>query len=453
MKQTICDLAFPSDCLDAALYIVEQLNRSGFEAYFVGGCVRDALLGKLAKDIDIVTNALPDDIENIFEKTIPVGKQFGVIIVQVGTISIEVATFRREADYRDGRHPGIIEFSDMRADASRRDFTINALYYDPHQQLLIDFFEGAEDLAQGQLRTIGNAQERFEEDYLRMLRAVRFAARLSMTVSSEIVEACSCLATRITSVSGERIFSELSSILTGPNPELGFNMLNDWGLLPHILPEICALKGCEQPPQYHPEGDVWNHTMLALNKMKEPHLILAWSVLLHDVGKPATFSLSETGVPRFYNHAYRGAEIAKTILQRLKTSREFAEHVCLLIKHHMDFFNVPQMKLSTFRRFVNLPNFELMLELTRLDSLASVGDDSLYRQCIERWQKIREEQLDQLPTALINGNDLIEIGFKPGKELGQILKKAYDFQLEKGISDKDRVIEFVKKLGKNMHFL
>lgn len=453
MKQTICDLAFPSDCLDAALYIVEQLNRSGFEAYFVGGCVRDALLGKLAKDIDIVTNALPDDIENIFEKTIPVGKQFGVIIVQVGTISIEVATFRREADYRDGRHPGIIEFSDMRADASRRDFTINALYYDPHQRLLIDFFEGAEDLAQGQLRTIGKAQERFEEDYLRMLRAVRFAARLSMTVSSEIVEACSCLATRITSVSGERIFSELSSILTGPNPELGFNMLNDWGLLPHILPEICALKGCEQPPQYHPEGDVWNHTMLALSKMKEPHLILAWSVLLHDVGKPATFSLSETGVPRFYNHAYRGAEIAKTILQRLKTSREFAEHVCLLIKHHMDFFNVPQMKLSTFRRFVNLPNFELMLELTRLDSLASVGDDSLYRQCIERWQKIREEQLDQLPTALINGNDLIEIGFKPGKELGQILKKAYDFQLEKGISDKDRVIEFVKKLGKNMHFL
>lgn len=453
MKKMVCDLSFPSDYQDVALHIIDCLNLNGFEAYFVGGCVRDALLGKAGKDIDIVTNAQPEEVESIFEKTIPVGKQFGVMIVQVGMLGIEVATFRREADYRDGRHPEVIEFADICADASRRDFTINALYYDPRQRLLIDFYDGIADLKQGYLRTIGEARKRFEEDYLRMLRAVRFAARLSMIVSPEITEACSCLAERITSVSGERIFSELTSILTGPNPDLGFNMLNDWGLLPHILPEICALKGCEQPPQYHPEGDVWNHTILALRNMNQPDAILAWSVLLHDVGKPDTFSLSETGVPRFYNHACRGAEIAKTILQRLKTSRDFNEGVCSLVKHHMDFFNVPQMKLSTFRRFINLPHFELMLELTRLDSLASMGDDSLYHQCIERWQKVREEQLDRLPSPLVNGNDLIEMGFKPGKDLGKILKKAYDYQLEKEVVEKEKVMTFVKKLLKNVHFL
>lgn len=428
----------------AAMTIVNHLKQKGFQAYFVGGCVRDALLALPCKDIDIVTDALPDQVEQLFSHTIPIGKNFGVINVIVDKQNFEVATFRAEADYTDGRHPQKIEFSDAKNDAQRRDFTINAIFYDPIEEKILDFFGGQEDLKNKILRTVGSASERFNEDYLRMLRAVRFAARFDLQADPEIKNSCQQLAENITKISVERIYKELSSMLTNPHPDIAMTLLADWGLMKWVLPEVLDLKGCEQPPRYHPEGDAWNHTMLALANMKNPTLDLTWSVLLHDIGKPASLQYRD-GVPRTPGHALVGSKIATRILTRLHATKNTINQVGLAVYHHMGFFDVPKMKTSTFLKFINQPHFDELLELHRLDCASGPKTYETYDFCQEKIKELQASSQKDLPAPWISGYDLIKLKLKPGEKFKKIIKELYDLQLDGKLHNKEEAVSYIKQ--------
>jgi len=433
-----------------AVKIVKTLRSHGFQAYLVGGCVRDLLMGVEAKDWDIATDARPEQVRRLFKKTIPVGAKFGVVIVRMDGKNYEVATFRRDLGYTDGRHPSAVRFATPEQDAKRRDFTINGMFYDPARKKVLDFVSGFKDLEAGVIRAIGNPEARFEEDKLRMLRAMRFSARFEFPIERKTICAIKQHANEIHEVSAERIREELIMILTQKNPGIGLELLDKSGLLKAVLPEVSKMKGVAQPEQFHPEGDVFTHTRLMLDRMKDPSPEFAFAVLLHDIGKPGTFKVAER--IRFDGHASLGAEMAHKILRRLRFSNRQIQVICALIKEHLRFIDAPKMKQSTLKRFLRLPEFELHLELHRLDCMASHQDLSTYdyvKKALRRF-KSEEKKLKSKPRRLLTGDDLIALGLEPGPVFKELLLAMEDAQLDGKIKTKEQALRLAKKLSKKL---
>jgi poly(A) polymerase len=406
----------------------------------VGGCVRDLLLGHPPKDFDVATDAPPAKIREIFPRCEQVGAHFGVCLVRGEGAHVEVATFRSDFDYSDGRRPDRVSFETQpRQDALRRDFTINALLMDVRTGEILDFTGGRSDLEAGLIRAIGDPERRFREDHLRLVRAVRFAARFGFSIEPETFEAIRRNVKLIHKVSAERLRDELIRILTEGGARRGFELLDDTGLLNQILPEVAAMKGVEQPPEFHPEGDVWTHTLLLLDSLENPTPTLAMGALLHDVGKPATFRIAER--IRFDGHVEAGVRLAHGILTRLRFSNEQIEQIEALIANHMRFKDAPQMRESTLKRFLRLPHFDEHLELHRLDCLASHCRLDNY----ELVRGKREEFTAQLrPPPLLTGRDLIAEGYIPGPLFREILSVVEDTQLEGSIQTREQALELVR---------
>jgi poly(A) polymerase len=435
---------------DFAISIVRTLREHGHKAYLVGGCVRDLLLGREPADYDVTTDAIPDEVMRIFPETYAVGAQFGVVLVPLpkNLISkeendaVEVATFRSDIGYTDGRHPDQVRFSrDPREDVERRDFTINGLLLDPVTNEVLDFVDGRKDLEARIVRTIGDPERRFAEDKLRMLRAVRFAARFGYAIEPDTLHAIQKLASQIHQVSQERVRDELSKMLTEGRARQAFLLLDETGLLQEVLPEIEAMKGVEQPPQFHPEGDVFVHTLLLLDKLPHPcPLTLAWGALLHDVGKPATFRVAPDRI-RFDGHVDVGVKIAEEICQRLRFSNDDTEQILALVDNHMRFAHVQQMKESTFKRFVRMPRFDEHLQLHRVDCLSSHGDLTSYNFTREKIASMPAASMR--PAPLVTGDDLIAAGYKPGPQFKRILSAVEDGQLEGRLHNREEAMAFV----------
>ncbi len=422
--------------------IIATLRTRGHQAWLVGGCVRDLLLGIAPKDYDVATGAPPERLVEIFPRADRVGAHFGVVLVREGAACVEVATFRSDHAYIDGRRPESVHFEhDPRQDVLRRDFTINALLYDPETREVLDYVGGREDLARGVVRAIGDPEVRFREDHLRLLRAVRFAARLNFTIEPATFEAIRRLHRLILRVSAERIRDELCRILTEGGARRGFELLDETGLLEDLLPEVAAMKGVAQPPEFHPEGDVWTHTLLLLEKLRHPSVTLAWGALLHDVGKPPTFRVA--GRIRFDGHVEEGVRIARDILTRLRFSNDQIEQILALVAHHMRFKDVRNMRASTLIRFLRMPRFAEHLELHRVDSLSSNGRLDAYDYVKARLEELPAEKLK--PPPLVTGRDLIAAGYEPGPAFGSVLASLEDAQLEGRVRTKEEALEFVRE--------
>ncbi len=427
--------------VELARHIVTTLKSSGHQAYFVGGCVRDLLLGGQPKDYDIATDARPHQITALFPNSGLVGAHFGVVLVREQGAQVEVATFRSDHAYVDGRHPAGVSFeTDPRQDVLRRDFTINALLLDPDRDQVLDFVGGRDDLRNRIIRAIGDPEARFREDHLRLLRAVRFAARLDYQVEPATLDAIRRLHELILTVSAERVRDELVRILTEGGARRGLELLDNTGLLSDVLPEIAAMKGVAQPPEYHPEGDVWTHTLLLLENLRNPSATLALGALLHDVGKPPTFRVADR--IRFDGHVEKGVEIAGAILTRLRCSGEEIRQVTALVANHMRFKDAPQMKVSTLKRFLRLENFPEHLELHRLDCVSSHGRLENYELMRRSMQELPEDQLK--PAPLITGADLIAAGYLPGPAFARILAVVEDAQLESKIQNRVDAMALVR---------
>jgi putative nucleotidyltransferase with HDIG domain len=431
---------------DAAAQIVARLRAAGHQAYFVGGCVRDLLLGREPQDFDVATSALPDQVLTLFEKTFAVGAHFGVVLVCTGEpeITTEVATFRSDGVYSDGRHPDAVRFSSSpEEDVKRRDFTINGMLLDPANNEVLDFVGGRNDLKAGLVRAIGDPGDRFAEDKLRMLRAVRFAARFTFDLEPSTATAIRELAPAVNQVSRERVRDELTRMLTEGRARNSFEMLDATGLLVQVLPELAKMKGVAQPPQYHPEGDVWVHTMLLLAGLPAGcPPALAWAALLHDVGKPATFRVAPDRI-RFDGHVETGVRIAEEICRRLRFPNHETEQILLLIANHMRFADAPRMKESTLKRFFRLPHFDQHLALHRLDCLASHGSLELYDFARGRFENLPEEQVR--PPLLLTGKDLIAAGYHPGPQFTEMLAMAEDAQLEGAVRSREQALALVQE--------
>ena len=431
---------------ELAKRIVSTLQCCGYQALLVGGCVRDLLLGCHPKDFDVSTDAPPPRLLELFPNSGQVGAHFGVVLVREGSHHVEVATFRSEHAYTDGRRPGSVRFeTDPREDVRRRDFTINGLMMDVETGEVLDYVGGRADLANRLVRAIGDPEVRFREDHLRMVRAVRFAARLDFEIEPATFQAIRRNHSLIRSVSAERARDELVRILTEGGARRGFELLDASGLLDELLPEIAAMKGVEQPPEFHPEGDVWVHTLLLLEKMKQPSPTLAWGALLHDVGKPGTFRVADR--IRFDGHVEEGVRLAHGIFHRLRFSGDDAEQVEALIANHMRFKDAPRMKESTLKRFLRLSRFEEHLELHRLDCLASHGHLENYELARQKLQELTVEELK--PKPLVTGRDLIVEGYKPGPQFSQMLAAVEDAQLEGRIRSREEGLELVRGLFPN----
>ena len=454
--------------------IIRTLRAAGYQAYLVGGCVRDLLLGREPADYDVTTDATPDEVMGIFPETYAVGAQFGVVLVpqpisvssaSSGVIGsdvthgghraanqtasakagcVEVATFRSDIGYSDGRHPDQVRFSKSpQEDVERRDFTINGLMLDPMTGRVLDFVGGQQDLKAKIVRAIGDRELRFVEDKLRMLRAVRFAARFGYTIEPETFTAIRKLAPGIRQVSRERVRDELTKMLTEGHAREAFLLLDETGLLREVLPEISAMKGVRQPAEFHPEGDVFVHTLLLLEELPNPcPPALAWGALLHDVGKPPTFRVAPDRI-RFDDHVDVGVKMAEEICRRLRFSNDDTEQILALVANHMRFAHVARMKESTFKKFVRMPHFEQHIELHRLDCRASHGDLTSYNFTRERIASIPAETIR--PTPLISGDDLIVAGYLPGPRFKEILSQVEDAQLEGRLRSKDNAMEYVTR--------
>src|SRR5271169_6640889 len=444
---------------DFATLIVQTLRQRGFQAYLVGGCVRDLLLRREPKDYDVATDATPEQVMQIFPETYAVGAQFGVVLVpapdgdsetgvsaEISSKShaVEVATFRSDIGYSDGRHPDEVRFSrDPREDVARRDFTINGMLLDPLSGDVLDFVGGRKDLEAGIIRTIGAPEQRFGEDKLRMLRAVRFAARFEYTIEPATFAAMQNLAPQIEVVSRERVRDELTRMLTEGHARRAFLVLDASGLLKQVLPEISAMKGVEQPAEFHPEGDVFVHTLLLLDNLPKPcPLTLAWGALLHDVGKPPTFRVAPDRI-RFDGHVEVGVKMAEEICRRLRFSNDEAEQILALVDNHMRFGQVERMKQSTLKKFLRLPAFEEHLELHRIDCLSSHGQLDAYEYSREQLRSIPPEAIR--PTPLITGRDLIEAGYEPGPRFKEVLTAVEDAQLEGRLASREAAMEYVRR--------
>ena len=441
-----------------AISIIQTLRQHGFQAYLVGGCVRDLLLKREPADYDVATSATPAQVMEIFPETYAVGAQFGVVLVplpedQRGSAdesappksqAVEVATFRSDLGYSDGRRPDEVRFSqDPREDVARRDFTINGMMLDPVSGELLDFVGGRKDLEAGIIRTIGDPERRFAEDKLRMLRAVRFAARFEYEIEAETLAAIQRRGQEIRAVSRERVRDELTRMLTEGHARRAFLLLDEGGLLKEVLPEISAMKGVEQPPEFHPEGDVFVHTLLLLDNLPSPcPPTLAWGALLHDVGKPATFRVAPDRI-RFDNHVGVGVKIAEEICERLRFSNHDAVQVLALVDNHMRFGHVSRMKESTLKRFIRMPSFDEHLALHRADSLASHRNLSTYEFIQKKLAEIPPEKIR--PSPLVTGDDLIAAGYAPGPKFREILEAVEDAQLEGRVLSHESALEFVRR--------
>jgi poly(A) polymerase len=442
-----------------ATTIVQTLRQRGFQAYLVGGCVRDLLLGREPKDYDVATNATPAQVMDIFPETYAVGAQFGVVLVPAPdrnavsgdpvelsskSHAVEVATFRSDIGYSDGRHPDEVRFSlDPREDVARRDFTINGMLLDPVSGEVLDCVGGRKDLEAGIIRTIGDPEQRFGEDKLRMLRAVRFAARFEYSIEPATFVAMQKLAEQIQVVSRERVRDELTRMLTEGHARRAFLLLDESGLLKPVLPEISAMKGVEQPAEFHPEGDVFVHTLLLLENLPNPcPLTLAWGALLHDVGKPPTFRVAPDRI-RFDNHVEVGVKMAEEICRRLRFSNDETEQILALVDNHMRFGHVSRMKESTLKRFLRMPAFEEHLALHRADCLASHRNLSTYEFLEQKRVEIPAEKMR--PAPLVTGDDLIAAGHVPGPRFREILSAVEDAQLEGRLPSRDAALDFVRR--------
>lgn len=427
---------------DKAFAIVRRLRDQGFVAYLAGGCVRDRILGVKAKDFDIATDARPEVVQSLFPNTIPIGAKFGVVVVVSDGDAFEVATFRADAPYLDGRRPSAVHFGTLEADAMRRDFTIGGMYYDPAADRVIDLVGGRRDLRAGIIRAIGNPRERFAEDRLRMLRAIRFAARLNFEIEPATMDAIRRAAPAITEVSAERIGDELVMIMTEGNAARGMELLRHSGLMRSLLPEVEALIGCEQPANYHPEGDVYRHTMLALSMLEYGCTeTLAFGVLFHDIAKPPCREVKGDKTT-FYGHTERGAEMAEAILQRLRRSRFVQKRVAYLVHYHLRLGDAHRMRPSNLKRMLVEEGFSELLSLARIDALASNSYLGFYHFCRRKMTEHAPEQLR--PVRLLGGNDLIAMGFTPGPAFKTILKEVEDLQLDGELTDREQALAFVR---------
>ncbi|HSI10650.1 MAG TPA: CCA tRNA nucleotidyltransferase [Chthoniobacter sp.] len=432
-----------SSLAKSARGIVQQLQEAGFIAYYAGGCVRDQLMGVSPHDYDIATSAHPEQVQNLFRRTIAVGAHFGVIVVLDGSYEFQVATFRNDGQYIDGRRPESVTFATPEEDATRRDFTINGLFFDPIAGTLIDYVGGQEDLGRKVLRAIGNPYDRFREDRLRLLRAVRFGTTLGFDLDGATWRAVCENARHINEVSAERIREELVKILLSPRRVRGFDLLDESGLLAAILPEVEALKGCEQPPQFHPEGDVFVHTRIMLGLLPaEVTVPLVLSVLFHDIGKPGTFAIDETGRIRFSGHDKLGAEMTEALMSRLRFSRAEIEATVEAVANHMVFKDVQQMRVSKLKRFLARPHIDDELELHRVDCTSSHGMLDNYDYLRTKRTEFASEPL--IPPPLITGRDLIDLGFKPGPRFSEILEAVQSRQLEGTLTSHDDALAWVK---------
>ncbi|MBI2209518.1 MAG: CCA tRNA nucleotidyltransferase [Deltaproteobacteria bacterium] len=419
------------------------MREKGYQGYLAGGCVRDHLLGKPPQDYDIATDARPETVQEIFPRTLAVGTQFGVILVIIDGEPFEVATFRHDGPYLDGRRPSHVRFASLQEDILRRDFTINGMMYDPVADRVIDLVGGRDDLSRRVVRAIGDPQARFREDRLRMVRAVRFAAGLGFAIEAETLRAIAEQAAGITQISWERIGEEVTRILTEGGAKKGFELLDATGLLRAIFPEIEAMKGVEQTPDFHPEGDVFTHTLLMLGHLTPyPSESLAYGCLLHDIAKPVCVK-REAGRVTFYGHSEKGAEIAVEILKRLKRSRAVWERAAYLVKSHLRHTQAPKMRLSTLKRFLGEEGIEELLELVRIDALSANGDLQYYDFCRRKMAELKAEQIH--PEPLLRGRELIEMGFTPGPLFQKILHQVEEAQLEGELRTKEQAMAWVMK--------
>lgn len=425
-----------------AIQIARQLREAGHVAYFAGGCVRDMVRGVEPHDFDIATTATPEQVRNIFPKTVPVGVAFGVMLVLEGGHQFEVATFRNDEVYVDGRRPSGVRYGTPEEDAQRRDFTINGMFYDPAAEKIIDFVEGRTDIERRLIRTIGEPRHRFGEDKLRMLRCIRFATTLGYEIAPATFDAVKEMAAQIQIVSAERIRDELTKIFTRANPGRGLVLLEESGLLREVLPEVAAMKGVEQPPEFHPEGDVFAHVKLMLDEMPaEPGLTLAWAVLLHDVGKPPTFSVSDR--IRFNEHDAVGAQMAEDILRRLRFSNDEIEQIVTCVAEHMRFRHVQEMRPSKLKRILARATFADELELHRIDCIASHGN-------LDNVEFLRKKAAELppdvvKPTPLVTGRDLLAIGFTPGPLVGAVLRELEELQLEEHLESQEAALAYARQ--------
>lgn len=439
----------------AARRIALMLREHGHQAYFAGGCVRDLLLGVEPKDFDVATSAVPDEVLKLFPKALTVGAHFGVVLVREGDISTEVATFRHDGVYSDGRRPDAVCFStDPCEDVQRRDFTINGMLLDPvaleetgdATKAVLDYVGGRADLAAKTLRAIGDPAVRFAEDKLRMLRGVRFASRMGFEIEPRTLAAIRADAANIHQVSCERIRDELTLMLTEGHARAAFELLDTTRLLAQVLPEVARLHGVAQPPEFHPEGDVWIHTMLLLEKLPAGvSPTLAWGALLHDIGKPATFQPPNPAIPgdriRFNRHVEVGVRVAEVILRRLRFSASDTDQIVALVKNHMRFGDMMQMRESTLKRFLRLPHFEEHLALHQMDCLSAHGDLSLYEFAKQHYEAAEPETIR--PKLLLTGLELIAAGYRPGPEFKAMLEAAEDSQLEGSIHTTQQALALV----------
>jgi poly(A) polymerase len=439
-------LALPASCPaeHAADSVIAVLKERGFAAYRVGGCVRDRLVGRTPKDVDVATDAVPAAVREAFPRSFAVGESFGVVVVHAAPgMDVEVATFRADGEYADGRHPASVRFSDMASDAARRDFTVNGLFYDPDRQVVHDYVGGLADIRRGVVRAIGEADRRFGEDRLRMLRAVRFSADLAFALQDGTLAAVRRHAARIVEVSCERILVELGKMLCGNGPGKAVRLLRETSLLPALLPEVEAMLGVEQPEQFHPAGDVWEHTVNMLEQMRWRDPALAWGVLLHDVGKPPCQRHDGTRY-RFNGHDRCGADMADAILARLKASKKLRTTVGELVGGHMAFMNAQDMRVSTFRRFVSRESFALEMELHRLDCAGSHRKFDHYVYILDRLAELASEPA--IPAPLVSGRDLLRMGLEPGPLVGRILAAVQEQQLEGAVGTREDALELARRL-------
>lgn len=430
------------DARTGALEIVRRLQARGFRALWAGGCVRDMLMGQVPRDYDIATNADLQQVIGIFPHAQVVGAHFGVVIVRLDDYHYEVARFRRDLAYSDGRHPDGVVFVDEEEDARRRDFTINGMFYDPVADVVLDYVGGQADLKKKVICTIGDPHARFREDRLRMLRAIRFACRYHWPIEEKTREAIGELSTSIASISLERVRDEVVKILTEGGAPLGVRWLIDLGLMVVFMPEVVAMDGVPQPPQFHPEGDVLTHTLIMLGLMRKPSVELAMGVLLHDVGKPPTFQVRDR--IRFHNHTKVGREMAEEICRRLRFSSEQTKHIAALVADHHKFMHVREMRPSTLKRFLRTDRFEDHLALHRIDCLSSHGKLDNYTFCKAALETLEPEQI--LPDPLINGRDLIAMGQKPGPAFKQVLRAVEDAQLEGRVTRRDEALRLAAQV-------
>ena len=429
--------------------ICATLRVRGHQAYFVGGCVRDLVLGREPADYDVCTDARPERVQELFPRSLAVGAKFGVILVVEDSVQVEVATFRSDIGYSDGRHPDRVVYSKTaEEDVRRRDFTINGLLMDPATGEVLDYVGGRTDLRAGIVRAIGSPRLRFTEDKLRMLRAVRFAARFGFQIESETMAAAQSLAPQVLEVSLERIRDELTKLLTEGKARRGFELLDETGLLAVVLPDVARMKGIQQPPQFHPEGDVWIHTRMMLENLQpDCSPTLAWGVLLHDVGKPPTFSPA-TGPGtriRFDGHVEVGVRMAEHICRTLRFSNEDTEQIASLVANHMRFKDVREMRTATLKRFVRLPRFEEHMELHRLDCLASHGSLDAYTFVQQFLLETPPEKV--YPPRLVTGDDLKDMGLQPGPRFKEILLAVEEAQLEGRLLDRESALQFARAMS------